>query len=108
MSQQPNSVPKTKVRYICIENKRLREKLYYRQEYLEEFAMWGRKRQVTLTTFRKKAKQGYEIEYKVSDVLPPNFLRQKNELDSLIDLALSTHDKAWFMELTERRNNLFA
>ncbi|WP_168929072.1 hypothetical protein [Paenibacillus dokdonensis] len=38
--------------------------------------------------------------------LPVNPLGDKKNLESLIDLALSTSDEAWFNELTDRMNTL--
>ncbi|MBB3131118.1 hypothetical protein FHS19_005838 [Paenibacillus rhizosphaerae] len=36
--------------------------------------------------------------------LPVNPLADKNNVESLIDMALATYDEAWFNELTDRLN----
>ncbi|WP_152398971.1 hypothetical protein [Paenibacillus cellulositrophicus] len=36
--------------------------------------------------------------------LPVNPLADKNNVESLIDIALATYDEAWFNELTDRLN----
>ncbi|WP_164985214.1 IDEAL domain-containing protein [Ammoniphilus sp. CFH 90114] len=94
-----------KIKYICEIYKERR--FYYRQEYLVGSDRWGEPKQISEETFLKRKRDGFPVEYRHIDKLPPYILSQLQGLDSLIDLALDTKDEEWFRELVDRRNMIF-
>lgn len=93
-----------KVKYICEIYKDKR--FYYRQEYLGGSARWGEPKPISEDTFLKRQKDGYPVEYRLIQKLPPYIISQLEDLDALIDLALDTRDEEWFYELVKRRNSI--
>ncbi len=98
------NLSKQKVKYICEFNKDLNIEEYYKRIYLTELNMWGAKRKISKTTFKKREKEGYEVEYR-NVKLEFKIVKGKIEdIYNMIDAALDTKDKEWFMELTDRIN----
>lgn len=93
-----------KVKYICeiYQNKRF----YFRQEFLRESHRWGEPRRISEETFLKRKNEGYEVEYRWINKLPVCIQRELEDISTLIDLALDTHDEQWFRELIQLRNSL--
>jgi hypothetical protein len=102
------STPKEKVKYVCVIHNGTALKHYYRKELLWELGIWGRRRRITENTFKKKAKEGYTIEYVMSDELPKFLKDTLSDIDAMIELSLIVRDEKWFMELTERKKGLLS
>ncbi|MBD1379107.1 hypothetical protein [Metabacillus arenae] len=99
------NLSKTKAKYIC-EHNELGNKEYYKQVYLSDLQMWGAKRKITKSTFKKKEKEGFKVEYRKVIINFKIIEEMVLDIDSLIDLSLMTKDKAWFKQLISKRNLL--
>jgi hypothetical protein len=93
-----------KVIYICEIYKE--QRFYYRQEFLLSGIRWGHPKPITERTFIKRRKAGFPVIYRFIDHLPPHIVRQVDDINALIDLALDTRDKAWFQQLVKKRKKL--
>ena len=93
-----------KVRYYCSLYKD--KKFYFRQEYLYELNGWGEPRRISPETFLKRKNEGFPVEYRRIDSLPTCILHDLKDIDTLIDIALDTKDKDWFLDLIQKRESL--
>lgn len=95
-----------KVKYICEIYKGKR--FYFRQEYLLEVLQWGEPRRITEETFLRRKNDGFPVEYRRIEHLPQCIIREMEDINTLIDMALDTRDETWFKELLEQRNELLS
>ena len=76
--------------------------------YIESLDLLDEKVNATITSSDEKAMVGKTIPIATNGVkkLPDPKVKNKEQIQYLIDLALATGDEEWFMELSEKLNSM--
>jgi hypothetical protein len=93
-----------KVKYFCELYKE--KKFYFRQEFLQESGRWGEPRRISEETFLKIKSDGFPVEFRRIYKLPATIIRELQDIDDLIDLALALKNEQWFLELVAKRKSI--